>query len=90
MRKGNLTRQQAIEIAGLAAVEKVEKGNCEPTNRVQTDGDTSTEWAASLILPDGDVLVAYYYTTPEQNEIMGEHDGDGSCIDWEISGYEII
>ena len=94
MRKGNLTREQAIEQAGLETVLKVEKLNCEPTNRLQTDGDTSTEWAASFRFDSEEdaytkTLIAYYYTTPEQNQVMIEHDGDGSYIDWKINGYEI-
>jgi hypothetical protein len=95
MRKGNLTREQAIEIAGLETVLKVESLNCEPTSRLQTDGDESTEWSASVRFDTDEdaytkTLVAYYYTTPEQNKILEEYDGDGSYIDWEINGYEIF
>ena len=95
MRKGNLTREQAIELAGLAIVEKVEHENCEPTSRLQTDGDESTEWSASVRFDTEEdtytkTLVAYYYTTPEQDAVMAEHDCDGSYIDWKINGYEII
>lgn len=94
MRHGKLTRQQAIEIAGEEIVNKLDSINCEPTSRLQTDGDDSTEWSASIWFDSADeactrTLIAYYYTTPEQNEIMAENDGDGSSIDWEIEGYEI-
>ena len=97
MKKGNLTHEQAVEIVGLAAVETVERKNCEPTNRVGyngacQDGDLC-EWSASVVCQtaDGDevVLTAYYYTTNEQDQIMAENSGDGSYIDWEIEGFEI-
>lgn len=41
---------------------------------------------------DGDActLLAYYYTTNEQDQAMADSDGDGSAIDWEIAGYEIV
>jgi hypothetical protein len=94
MRHGNLTRQQAIEIAGEEIVNKLDYVNCEPTSRLQTDGDDSTEYSASIRFDSKDdtytkTLIAYYYTTPEQETKLAENDGDGSCINWEINGYEI-
>lgn len=95
--KGNLTREQAVAIVGAEAVEKVGRENCEPTGRVgyngACQGDAFCEWAASVSATnaDGDdvTLVAYYYTSNEQDEIMAANDGDGSYIDWEIAGYEV-
>ena len=53
MRKGNLSRDQVIELVGLDAVESVENENCDYTNRVQTDGDDSVEFSAIIncVLP---------------------------------------
>ncbi|HBG07680.1 MAG: hypothetical protein A2075_09150 [Geobacteraceae bacterium GWC2_58_44] len=90
MRKGNLTREQAVAVVGEAAVAKVEADNCDYTSRVQTDGDTGVEFSASVKCTDKDgddcVLVAYYYQEPE------DLDGceDLGNLDWTIEGYEII
>lgn len=97
MNKGNLSREQAVEIVGEAAVSAVESKNCEPTGRVgyngACQGDEECEWSASEACKDEtglDVtLVAYYYTTNEQDQLMAECDGDGSAIDWTISGYVV-
>lgn len=102
MRKGNLTREQAIEYSSLADVVRVESENCEPTNRVGYNGacqdDDETEWSASVMI-NSDIglspsimptLVAYYYTTTEQDEAIAEAYGDGSVIDWAVAGYEIV
>jgi hypothetical protein len=98
MQKGNLTREQAVSIMGESAVSKVEGKNCEPTNRAGYNGacqdDELCEWSASVSCKDtnGDdcTLVAYYYTTNEQDEAMAEADGDGSAINWDIEGFEIV
>lgn len=93
MMKGQLTRAEAIKLAGIIAVDKVEALNCEPTNRVGYNGacqdDDLTEWSASVTLDNGDVLTAYYYTDNDEDEAMGNADGDGSVIDWIIAGYDI-
>jgi hypothetical protein len=91
MRHGNLTREQAIEIAGQEAVDAVERENCEPTSRCQTDGDTAVEFAASITCTHRDgapaTLTAYYYQTPEA---LATCDGDDySRLDWEINGWEV-
>jgi len=95
--KGNLTREQAVAIVGEAAVDKAERENCEPTNRVGYNGacqnDDLCEWSACVSCEDKDgndcTLVAYYYTTNEQDQAMADAYGDGSAIDWEIAGYEV-
>jgi len=89
MRKGDLTRDQAINICGTSAVNNLDRLNCDFTNRVQTDGDDAVEFAASIKCTDdnGDdcTLIAYYYQDPDD---IDETDDLGS-LDWEINGYEI-
>jgi hypothetical protein len=93
MRHGKLTRDEAIAVVGEEAIRKLDETNCEPTSRLQTDGDEDEEWSAYIRTPDkcGErvTVEAYYYITPEQSQIMADHDGDGSSIDWTIEGYEI-
>ena len=95
--KSQLTREQAIQIAGIEAVEKVEAMGCEPTNRVGYNGaghgDELTEWSASVKATDKDGtpvrLIAYYYTNNEEDQAMADAGSDGSVIDWEISHYSV-
>ena len=93
MQKGKLSRDQAVSIVGTKFVESVDAKNCEPTNRVGYNGacqnDEMTEWAASVNCGDV-ILTAYYYTTNEEDQTMADNDGDGSYIDWEIKGYEVV
>lgn len=42
--KGEMNREQAVAMVGEVAVDKVERENCDFTNRVQCDGDTCTEF----------------------------------------------
>ena len=84
-----ITREQAITEMGIEAVEAVEAANCEPTSRLLPEPDNRYEWSASV--SRGDLtLIAYYYTTPEDQQTMADHDGDGSYIDWTVDNYEII
>lgn len=95
--QGELTREQAVAMAGEDAVDEVGRKNCEPTGRVgyngKFQGDDWCEWSASVACQDKDgidcVLTVYYYTDNEQDQIMADNSGDGSYIDWEIEGYEI-
>jgi hypothetical protein len=93
MQHGKLTRAEAIAVVGKEAIDKLDSINCEPTSRLQTDGDDSVEWCASMRTSDSNgervTVEAYYYLTPEQIQHMADCDGDGSSIDWEIVGYEI-
>jgi len=97
MKHGNLTREEAIAKVGAAAVLAVEANNCEPTGRVgyngECQGNEECEWSASVSCNDtaGDEvsLVAYYYTSNEDDQIMADNSGDGSYIEWVISGYEV-
>lgn len=85
MKKGDLTREQAIELAGVEAVEAAENESCQPTGRVGYNGECQSddlcEWASSK-----NGVTVYYYTTNEDDAIMSV----GSCIDWDIEGYEVI
>lgn len=90
MRKGTLTREEAIQQAGIAAVAAVEALDCDYTNRVQTDGDDAVEFAASV--PFGETkeayphtLIAYYYQDPADLEDCD----DLSSLDWTIAGYGV-
>lgn len=98
MQKGTLTRDQAVAIVGIEAVNAVEATNCEPTNRVgyngATQGDDLTEWSASASAEDKDgikcTVIVYYYTTQDDDRAMSDAGGDGSVINWTIAGYEVV
>ena len=89
-RKSRLTREQVIEQVGPEMVEALDRCNCAPTSRLQCDGDDATEYSASISSIGGTTLIAYYYTTPTQEQTIAAADGDGSAIDWTIHGYEIV
>ena len=97
MKKGTLTREQAIEAVGEAAVLAVEAEGCEPTCRVgyngACQGDAECEWTAGVSAKDADGysvrLTSYYYTSNAEDEAIAEYDGDGSWIDWEVEGYDV-
>lgn len=92
MEKGVLNRDEAIEIVGLAAVEKVESKNAEFTNRVgyngSVQGDDTVEFSAGVSCTDKDgtdcTLVAYYYQDAD------DVDAALSTLDWTIAGYEVV
>lgn len=90
-----LTREQAVQIFGEAVVDKLERENCEPTNRVgyngACQGDNYTEWKASVKVDhtDWSCLEAWYYTTNEEDARMAECDGDGAAINWTIDCYTV-
>lgn len=88
MTKGNLTRAQVIAIVGEETINQLDAINCEPTNRVQCDGDDRVEFAAELSCTDltGEAcsVVAYYY----QDESDADSE-DLSSLDWTVAGYEI-
>lgn len=88
--KGNLTREQAVAQVGETAVISAESANCEPTGRLQTDGDDRVEFSASVRCDDasGDdvVLTVYYYPTQEELDLAGDDLGN---VKWGIEGYEV-
>lgn len=88
--KGTLTREQAIQAVGIELVDRVESVNCEPSSRLQTDGDERVEFVAQINAgEDVDgfqrVLKAYYYQSPQALEGVE----DLSDIEWTIAGYEV-
>lgn len=91
MRKGNITREEAISIAGIDAVENVETKDCDYTNRIQTDGDEGIEFSSSVIFIDEDdyerTLITYYYQYQEDIDAV---ENNLELLDWTIYGYEII
>jgi hypothetical protein len=97
MLKGKLTRELAIEIAGLQVVELVEKENCEPTSRPDDELKLSKveEFASMVTFIDEDdntrTLALYYYPTYNDMADAHDHDDDLSVIDWEarLRGFEI-
>ena len=91
MKKGKLTRDEAIAIVGEEYVTMLDNESCEQTGRLQCDGDPDSEWSASVSVNHDDyrTLTAYYYTTPEDEAVLADNDGDGSSINWEIDGYEL-
>jgi hypothetical protein len=94
MKKGNLTRSEAVAIVGEAAVATAEAENCEPTNRVgyngAIQGEDLIEWSGSASAEDKDgnecTVTAYYYTSQEEIDAAGD---DLSNVNWKIYGYEV-
>jgi len=91
MRKGTLSRQQAIDQVGAEAVKRVEAENCDFTNRLMPAGwEDEIEFSSSIICTDHNGndcrLIAYYYQDADTvNEAEGlDH------LDWIIHGYEIV
>ena len=85
------TRDEAVAVVGEEAIRKVEAVGCEPTNRVGINGlcqgDDLLEYVAHITLEDGSSLAAYYYVSNEDEQIMGNADGDGSSISWDVDHY---
>ena len=99
-----LTREEAIQLVGEGWVDAVERLNCEPTGRAYPHEDGEIEWAASVKIASyegltdkqierlpvgGCTLMAVYYTTREDSELVEENGGDWSGIDWTPDHYEI-
>lgn len=87
--KGTMTREQAIQAVGVELVDKLDAANCDFTGRVQTDGDDSVEFAASVETCDEEygrmTLTAYYYQSPQALEGVE----DLSSLNWTVAGYEL-
>lgn len=95
MKKGNLTREQAIEIVGLAAVEEAEEAsNWDFSNRVgyngSCHGDDEVEFEVQTACKDKDgrdvVLTVYCYQ--DAIAVDGAAD-DLGMLDWDIEGYDV-
>lgn len=95
--KGSLSREQAVAFAGQTAVIAVEHLACTPTNRIgfkgAKAGDRLTEWSACVHGLDADgrgvCLMAYYYTSHEQDAQLAEAPSAASLVGWSIAGFEI-
>jgi hypothetical protein len=90
-----MTREQAVALVGASEVNRLEREDCDYTNRVQTDGDEAVEFSASIDTRDARgealTLVAYYYQDQENlNGPDGEGVEDLGTLDWEINGFEVI
>lgn len=93
MNLDNLTRDQAISLVGLKAVELVESLNCDCTSRY-TDGieyDGYDEFVATVYL-DGNQfssVSAYYYQKKDDSIFLSEEIDLGS-FDWIVDHYEVV
>jgi beta-glucanase (GH16 family) len=91
MKNNLLTREQAIEAAGLDAVNAVERISCDPTNIIgyngSCQGDALIEWSARHALADGAVLTAYYYTSAADEALADESGWDN--VDFDVAGYTV-
>lgn len=89
MKHGKMTREQAADIVGSSAIEQLDGIGCDFTGRVQTDGDTTVEFSASIKCRniDGDevTLTAFYYQDVESVRDCE----DLANLRWEVHGYEI-
>jgi len=87
-----LTRDEAIKVVGIKAVERVEALNCEPTSRLLNAGyEGLTEWAATTEIEDG-YLTMYYMTNEDDEAEVEDNGGDWGAIDWvnRTVGYEVL
>lgn len=88
----SLSRAEAVALLGAEAVDKVERENCEHTNRVSADLDCANEaeFSASVSLPgdedwDGICLTAYYY---QDKDVAAETEDLGG-LDWEVRHFRL-
>lgn len=84
-----MTREQAIDLVGLATVEKVEAMNCEMTNRAIDDG--TVEFRAETDAGEDEngysrTLEAYYYQDDNEEFKACE---DLSNLEWSINHYAV-
>ena len=91
-----VTRDEAIEMVGLEAVEKVESMNCEWSNgggKSFGEHDTTQTWKARLHLKNNDeheeIYAVYLVEDSEFIDADGGPIEDLSNINWEISHYVI-
>lgn len=84
-----ISREQAVQAVGAELVDKVDTANCDFTNRVQTDGDDSVEFSASVETGDGEhgrmTLTVYYYQS--RSDLDGVE--DLSNLEWIVAGYKL-
>lgn len=87
-----LTREQAVELAGIDYVLEAEKDNCEFTSRLTngTEWDGYDEFAGvSSVIESGDFegcrVRAIYFQPVE----LTKNCEDLGSLDWEVSHYQI-
>lgn len=82
-----MTRDEAVKLCGLEAVERIEKENCDFTNRVTngTEWNGYCEFIASINLEDGRILESYYYQ--EEKEV--DQVEDLGYLLWEVDHYNV-
>lgn len=90
-----VTRDEAIEMVGLEAVDQVERTNCEWSSgggKAMGEHDTTQTWKAFLPLKNNEYEAIYAVYVVSDDEFIGA-DGelveDLSNIDWKISHYVI-
>ena len=96
--KGNLTREQAIDIVGIEVVDEVDNERCEPTGRHgfngSIQGDALIEWSTSALGVGSTVglgvdsrgrpctVIAYYYTDRVDEGDAEDSGWDNIYFDW--------
>lgn len=89
MEKDNLTREQAVALAGESLVAVADAAIAEYSNRVghngSVQGDDCTEFA--VVARAGNICVTvYYYSSAEDHDNAGE---DLPALDRTPTGYEV-
>lgn len=81
-------RATMVTCFGEDTVFKLERENCEPTNRLIDDEDETVEYTSSIKAEDVDghkcIITAYYYQNI--NDVREEDLGN---LNWEIDDYGI-
>lgn len=88
--KNEYTRDEMVEMFGAGNIDKLERENCDFTNRVMESGDL-VEFASSIEIEgksDEYLLTAYYYQTQSALDWIDDLDDLG----WEVChfSYEVI
>jgi len=84
--KALLTRDQAINTAGLDLAKTLDYANCEPTSRALPDHCGGYQEWSSEVEDNSHRVIAYYYPTTKD---LDANSDDLSNVEWEITGYEI-
>ena len=89
------TREEIITLVGEAAVARLDRENCEPTNRTGYNGaaagNEQIEWAATVRVDHDDYerLTAYYYTNASDEARVADFGGDWGSVDFVIDHYSL-
>lgn len=84
MDTNHMNRRQTIRATSKAAVEYLESQNCDFTNGLRDDG--LVEFSASMQLPDGSTLIAFYYQTKKDVDANEELDG----LTWTVDHFTLL